>query len=53
MKFKHPFTGIYSKQFDKFSLKFRVSILDIISIKFDISRKKYEFIIFGFGITNY
>lgn len=52
MKFKHIFTGLRNKQGDKFELKFRISYVDIISIKLDISRKEYEFILFGFGFYN-
>ncbi|MFW6226017.1 MAG: hypothetical protein ACOC3V_03585 [bacterium] len=53
MKFKHFFTGWRAKQIDKFHLKLRIMNVDIISVKFDVSRKKYEFIILNTGITNY
>lgn len=53
MKFKHLFTGWRAKQIDKFVFHIRVMNVDFISIKADISRWKFEFIILNTGFTNY
>lgn len=40
------------KQWDKFTLKLRVSMIDLLSIEIDISREFYLFTILNFTIKN-
>ena len=42
----------YTKQWDKFAIKLRVSFIDVLSIEIDISRSFYLFTILNFTIKN-
>jgi hypothetical protein len=51
MKFRNNWKSV-NKQWDKFSIRLRVSSLDILTIEVDISREFYMFTLFNLTIKN-
>lgn len=51
MKYRHNWKA-WNKQWDKLSVRFRISTIDFLSIEIDISRKFYMFTILNFTIKN-
>jgi hypothetical protein len=51
MKFRNGWDS-YTKQWDKFAIKLRVSFIDVLSIEVDISRSFYLLTILNFTIKN-
>jgi len=51
MKFRNNW-NVPNKQWDKFKIKIRMSIIDILCIEVDISRKFYLFTLLNYTIKN-
>ncbi len=51
MKFRNNW-GLKNKQWDKISLRIRISSLDFLTIELDISRNFYMFTILNFTLKN-
>jgi hypothetical protein len=51
MKFRNGWKAV-NKQWDKFSIRLRISSLDILTVEVDISREFYMFTLFNLTIKN-
>jgi hypothetical protein len=51
MKIRNSWKSV-NKQWDKFSIRVRISALDILTIEVDISREFYMFTLLNFTIKN-
>jgi hypothetical protein len=51
MKYRNSWKSV-KKQWDKVSIRFRLSSLDMLSVEIDVSRKFYMFTLLNFTIKN-
>jgi hypothetical protein len=51
MKYRNSWKSV-KKQWDKVSIRFRLSSLDVLSVEIDISRKFYMFTLLNFTVKN-